>query len=97
MTASTQVVAETTTTTTAAAATTATATTATAAPATTPSTPNIATNDADASSLQAVADLATTFPLPSMDTAGPALDSGAVITVDDLTEEEENQTDRSRY
>ena len=32
-----------------------------------------------------------------MATVEPAADSGAVITVEDLTEEEENLADRSRY
>ena len=37
------------------------------------------------------------FPLPSMATAEPAADAGAIVTIEDLTEEKENQADRSRY
>ena len=87
LTASEQAVPETTTPTSAAAATTATAP---AAPATMPPPTNIASNDAQASSSQAAADLAVSFPLQSMATAEPAADSSTVITIEDLTEEEEN-------
>ena len=66
-------------------------------PATSPSPSTLATNDGEASSLQAVVDLAATFPLPSMAAAEPTPGSGAGATVDDLTTEEENQADRSRY
>ena len=54
-------------------------------------------NDAEASSSQATADLAVSFPLSSMATAEPAADAGAHVTVEALAEEEENQAECSRY
>ena len=71
-----------------------------------PSTPTLATstpaattsaNDVEASSSQAAADLAVSFPLPTMATTEPTADAGAHITAETLAEEEENQADRSRY
>ena len=62
-------------------------------------------NDAEASSSQAAADLAVTFPLPSMAAAEATIDAGATVVTEagaatanvPLTEEEENLAERSRY
>ena len=88
----------------------ATATTAAMAPAaaTAPATTTATTtsaNDVEASSSQAAADLAVTFPLPSMAPAEATVDASATIVTEagaattnvPLTEEEENLAERSRY
>ena len=81
-----------------AAATTAAITPAVApAPATTTPATTASANDVEASSSQAAADLAVTFPLPSMAAAEVLADAGADVTAEILTEEEENQAKRSCY
>ena len=79
------------------AATTVAAPTSTPTPATTTPAATTSAIDAEASSSQATADLAASFPLPSMATAEPAADAGAHVTAEALAEEEENQAERSRY
>ena len=69
----------------------------TTAPATATTAATASANDAEASSSQAAADLAVSFPLPSMAAAAPAADAGAHVTTAALAEEEENQAERSRY
>ena len=64
-------------------------------------------NDAEASSSQAAADLAATFPLPSLAATEGTIDASATIVTEagaatatanvPLTEEEENLAERSRY
>ena len=81
----------------AAATTTAMAPAAVAAPATATAATTASANDAEASSSQAAADLAVTFPLPSMAAAEATVDAGAATTTELLTEEEENLAERSRY
>ena len=75
------------------------------APATATAAATASANDAEATSSQAAADLAVTFPLPSMAVAEATVAAGAAITTEadaattnePLTEEEDNLAERSRY
>ena len=86
------------------ATTAAMAPTAATAPATATAANTASANDAEASSSQAAADLAVTFPLPSLAAAEATVDAGAVVitetcaaTNNELLAEEENLAERSRY